>query len=468
MPAERALRIGIGGPVGSGKSSLVAALCRSLGDELRIGVVTNDIYTTEDALFLRRTGVLPPERILAVETGGCPHTAIRDDVSANLEAVAELERGQGPLDLVLVESGGDNLTAIFSPALADVQIFVIDVAGGDDIPRKGGPGITRSDLLVVNKEDLAELVGSDLERMRTDARDKRGARPVQFLSLRLDPLARPVADWVREQVDAAPRRRARHRRRRPRTTMATATATTTGTTSSHAGALRLRVERRGGRSVVTHAEGHVPYAARVVPGREGWARVVLVQTIAGPLAGDRAAIEVEVGPGAALEVVGERGDARVPVRRAGRATTCGCGVGEGARLAWLPQPLILAAGCDLDASLELELAAGAAARHARARRARPPRRGARPLPLAAALRARRRAAAPRRGRACPRGTPVDLDGAGAYGSLALLGLEPEPADPDELALAGPGRVLRALAPDAAPVHARLAATEAAWLDCLAR
>jgi urease accessory protein len=202
LPADRALRIGIGGPVGSGKSSLVAALCRSLGDELRIGVVTNDIYTTEDALFLRRTGVLPPERILAVETGGCPHTAIRDDVSANLEAVAELERSEGPLDLVLVESGGDNLTAIFSPALADVQIFVIDVAGGDDIPRKGGPGITRSDLLVVNKEDLAELVGSDLERMRSDARDKRGARPVQFLSLRLDPQARPVAGWVREQVSA--------------------------------------------------------------------------------------------------------------------------------------------------------------------------------------------------------------------------------------------------------------------------
>jgi urease accessory protein len=200
LPADRALRIGIGGPVGSGKSSLVAALCRSLGDELRIGVVTNDIYTTEDALFLRRTGVLPPGRILAVETGGCPHTAIRDDVSANLEAVAELERSEGPLDLVLVESGGDNLTAIFSPALADVQIFVIDVAGGDDIPRKGGPGITRSDLLVVNKEDLAELVGSDLERMRADARDKRGARPVQFLSLRLDPLAQPVAGWVRKKV----------------------------------------------------------------------------------------------------------------------------------------------------------------------------------------------------------------------------------------------------------------------------
>jgi urease accessory protein len=200
LPPERALRIGIGGPVGSGKSSLVAALCRALGAELEIGVVTNDIYTSEDALFLRRTGVLPPERILAVETGGCPHTAIRDDVSANLEAVAELER-ESRLDLVLVESGGDNLTAIFSPALADVQIFVIDVAGGDDIPRKGGPGITRSDLLVINKEDLAEFVDSDLDRMRTDARDKRGARPVQFLSLRRDPLAGPVADWVRSRVE---------------------------------------------------------------------------------------------------------------------------------------------------------------------------------------------------------------------------------------------------------------------------
>jgi urease accessory protein len=199
LPPERALRVGIGGPVGSGKSTLVAALCRALGGELEIGVVTNDIYTTEDAQFLRRTGVLPPERILAVETGGCPHTAIRDDVSANLEAVAELEKTER-LDLVLVESGGDNLTAIFSPALADVQIFVIDVAGGDDIPRKGGPGIVRSDLLVVNKQDLAGLVGSDLERMRTDARDKRGSRPVQFISLRLDPEATPVADWVRDRV----------------------------------------------------------------------------------------------------------------------------------------------------------------------------------------------------------------------------------------------------------------------------
>ena len=198
--SRRALRVGLGGPVGSGKTATVAALCRALRDTLSIAVVTNDIYTREDADFLLRNAVLPPERITAVETGACPHTAIRDDISANLEAVEELEETVGPLDLVLVESGGDNLTATFSQGLVDAQIFVIDVAGGDDIPRKGGPGIVRSDLLVINKEDLAPFVGSDLDRMRTDARDKRGPRPVQLLSLRLDPLASPVADWVRERV----------------------------------------------------------------------------------------------------------------------------------------------------------------------------------------------------------------------------------------------------------------------------
>jgi urease accessory protein len=198
LQPERALRIGIGGPVGSGKSSLVAALCRSLGGELEVGVVTNDIFTSEDAAFLRRQGVLPDERIAAVETGCCPHTAIRDDITANLEAVAELE-GRCNLDLVLVESGGDNLTAIFSPALADRQIFVIDVAGGDDIPRKGGPGIARSDLLVINKSDLAPYVGSDVARMVTDANARRDGKPVVVLSLVDDPGAEAVARWVREQ-----------------------------------------------------------------------------------------------------------------------------------------------------------------------------------------------------------------------------------------------------------------------------
>jgi urease accessory protein len=197
----RALRVGIGGPVGSGKSSLIAALCHELGD-LRLGVVTNDIYTTEDARFLRSTGVLPEERISAVQTGGCPHTAIRDDIAANLEAVSELEDATGPLDLVFVESGGDNLTAIFSPALADVQVFVIDVAAGDDIPRKGGPGITRADLLVINKTDLAELVGSDVGQMLAESRDRRDALPVMATSLRGPAGARAVADWVRGALAA--------------------------------------------------------------------------------------------------------------------------------------------------------------------------------------------------------------------------------------------------------------------------
>ncbi|MFI2371290.1 urease accessory protein UreG [Streptomyces sp. NPDC018833] len=200
--ARRALRIGLGGPVGSGKTATVAALCTALRDEFSIAVVTNDIYTREDAEFLLRNAVLPPERIQAVETGACPHTAIRDDISANLEAVEDLEDGVGPLDLVLVESGGDNLTATFSKGLVDAQIFVIDVAGGDDIPRKGGPGVTTADLLVVNKTDLAPYVGSDLARMAGDAEQQRGELPVVFTSLREPDGVRPVADWVRAQLAA--------------------------------------------------------------------------------------------------------------------------------------------------------------------------------------------------------------------------------------------------------------------------
>ncbi|MCT2589511.1 urease accessory protein UreG [Streptomyces sp. N2-109] len=197
---RRALRIGLGGPVGSGKTATVAALCRVLRDELSIAVVTNDIYTREDAEFLLREAVLPAERITAVETGACPHTAIRDDISANLEAVEDLEDALGPLDLVLVESGGDNLTATFSKGLVDAQIFVIDVAGGDDIPRKGGPGVTTADLLVVNKTDLAPYVGSDLEGMARDAKAQRGELPVAFTSLKNEGGVKPVADWVRERL----------------------------------------------------------------------------------------------------------------------------------------------------------------------------------------------------------------------------------------------------------------------------
>ncbi|WP_316251012.1 MULTISPECIES: urease accessory protein UreG [Streptomyces] len=199
---RRALRIGLGGPVGSGKTATVAALCRALRDSYALAVVTNDIYTREDAEFLLREAVLPPERITAVETGACPHTAIRDDISANLEAVEDLEESVGPLDLVLVESGGDNLTATFSKGLADAQVFVIDVAGGDDIPRKGGPGVTSADLLVVNKTDLAVHVGSDLARMAADAKEQRCELPVILQSLRSGEGVGPVAAWVREQLTA--------------------------------------------------------------------------------------------------------------------------------------------------------------------------------------------------------------------------------------------------------------------------
>ncbi|UNO38598.1 urease accessory protein UreG [Streptomyces sp. MST-110588] len=198
--SRRALRIGLGGPVGTGKTATVAALCRALRDELSIAVVTNDIYTREDAEFLLREAVLPAERITAVETGACPHTAIRDDISANLEAVEDLEEQVGPLDLILVESGGDNLTATFSKGLVDAQIFVIDVAGGDDIPRKGGPGVTTADLLVINKTDLAPYVGVDLEGMARDAKAQRGELPVAFTALKAEGGVAPVVDWVRARL----------------------------------------------------------------------------------------------------------------------------------------------------------------------------------------------------------------------------------------------------------------------------
>ncbi len=202
MPREpgRPLRVGVGGPVGSGKTALVASLCQLLSAEMHLAVVTNDIYTTEDADFLRQAGVLDEERIVAVETGCCPHTAIRDDIAANVDAVEALEQRFAPLDLVLVESGGDNLTATFSYGLVDVQIFVVDVSGGDKVPRKGGPGVSQSDLLVVNKTDLAPLVGADLAVMAADAAVARGARPVLFTCLRQASGAAPIEVWLRQQL----------------------------------------------------------------------------------------------------------------------------------------------------------------------------------------------------------------------------------------------------------------------------
>jgi urease accessory protein len=180
------LRVGIGGPVGSGKTALTLALCKRLRDEYNIAVVTNDIYTREDAEFLTRNGALAPERIVGVETGGCPHTAIREDASMNLAAVADLCGRFDALDIVFVESGGDNLAATFSPELSDLTLYVIDVAAGEKIPRKGGPGITKSDLLIINKIDLAPMVGASLEVMDRDAKRMRGERPFVFTNLKVD------------------------------------------------------------------------------------------------------------------------------------------------------------------------------------------------------------------------------------------------------------------------------------------
>jgi urease accessory protein len=197
---SRAFRVGIAGPVGSGKTALVDYLSRQLWPGCNLAVVTNDIYTKEDAEFLLRQGTLPRERVRGVETGGCPHAAIREDASMNLEAIADFEHSLPGLELVFIESGGDNLAAAFSPELVDVSVYVIDVAGGDKIPRKGGPGITRSDLLVINKTDLAPHVGASLEVMERDARRMRGERPFVFTDLKSGDGAQAVVGWLRTQL----------------------------------------------------------------------------------------------------------------------------------------------------------------------------------------------------------------------------------------------------------------------------
>jgi len=196
----RPLRIGVGGPVGSGKTALVETLCVRLRDRYDLAVITNDIYTQEDAQFLTRRGALSQERVLGVETGGCPHTAIREDASVNLEAVHQLLGRFPALEMLFVESGGDNLAATFSPELVDATIYVIDVAGGDKIPRKGGPGITRSDLLIINKIDLAPYVGADLGVMERDSKRMRGDRPFVFTNLRDGTGADLVVDWIRREL----------------------------------------------------------------------------------------------------------------------------------------------------------------------------------------------------------------------------------------------------------------------------
>ena len=196
MSSNGPLRVGIGGPVGSGKTALMEGLCRAFRGSHEIAAITNDIYTKEDAEFLLRAGALAPERILGIETGGCPHTAIREDASINLAGIAQMCRRFPALDLILIESGGDNLAATFSPELADITLYVIDVAAGDKIPRKGGPGITRSDLLIINKIDLAPLVGASLEVMDIDARRMRGDKPFIFASIRAGTGVADIASFI--------------------------------------------------------------------------------------------------------------------------------------------------------------------------------------------------------------------------------------------------------------------------------
>ena len=208
-PQHNPLRVGIGGPVGSGKTALCEVLCKRMRETYDMGVITNDIYTKEDMEILLRAGALPPERIIGVETGGCPHTAIREDASINLEAIARMQADFPNLDLILVESGGDNLAATFSPELSDLTVYVIDVAGGEKIPRKGGPGITRSDLLIINKTDLAPHVGANLDIMASDAKKQRGDRPFVFTNLRKGEGVDEVIEFIRKQglLDEARRQR---------------------------------------------------------------------------------------------------------------------------------------------------------------------------------------------------------------------------------------------------------------------
>jgi urease accessory protein len=200
MTHTAAVRLGIGGPVGSGKTALVDVLCKRMRDEYRLGVVTNDIFTREDMEFLVRSGALPADRIVGVQTGGCPHTAIREDASMNFDALDDLGRRHPDLDLVFLESGGDNLAASFSPELVDAAIYVIDVSGGDKIPRKGGPGVTRSDLLVINKIDLAPHVGASLEVMARDARAVRGDRPFIFSNLKTGEGLESIVSWIQREL----------------------------------------------------------------------------------------------------------------------------------------------------------------------------------------------------------------------------------------------------------------------------
>ncbi len=324
--------------MGSGKTATVAALCRALRDEVSLAVVTNDIYTREDAEYLLREAVLPPERITAVETGACPHTAIRDDISANLEAVEDLEDSVGPLDLVLVESGGDNLTATFSKGLVDAQIFVIDVAGGDDVPRKGGPGVTTADLLVVNKTDLAPYVGSDLGRMAVDAKARRGTGP--WCSSRCA-RTRGSRRWRPGCGGGSPRGRREHRGR-------------------PGGGGDPRPRGRPGRYRPARAGGPGPARRAADAGSGATAHVTLVGTMSGPHGGDHFTLRADVGAGARLRVGSAAATLALPGQHEGRARQdVRITVAAGGELHWLPEPLISVTGSELAVRTLVDLEPGA-------------------------------------------------------------------------------------------------------------
>ena len=382
MPeTSRSFRLGVAGPVGTGKTSLIALLCTALADRFEIGVVTNDIYTDEDAQFLRSAGVLDPARIRAVETGACPHTAIRDDVTANLLAIEDLEDDYAALDLVLVESGGDNLTATFSPALVDAQIFVLDVAGGGDVARKGGPGIARADLLVLNKTDLAPYVGVDLPRMLADATNARDGRPVVCLS-RHDPASiDQLTSWVTQMtarvrdgqhvpVDPGPMAPHNHRTTTATTTAtSTATATRTGrpmtTTMTTRPVIRVMTTRievgrdDGGRLRCDLTPGAL--APRLIHRDQHTVRVGLVATMALLLAGDDVVIDVHVGPGVALEIIETGGTVAYDMRGGSASWRVTATVEQGSALVWSGLPLVVSGGAVVARVTELHLAADALA-----------------------------------------------------------------------------------------------------------
>ena len=349
----RALRLGVAGPVGTGKSSLIALICRELGAELSLAVVTNDIYTDEDARFLRSAGVLAPERIRAVETGACPHTAIRDDVTQNLIAVEDLERDFAPVDVVLVESGGDNLTATFSPALVDAQFFVLDVAGGGDVARKGGPGIARADVLIVNKTDLAPHVGVDVEQMVRDATQARDGRTVIALSRTDRASIEALTRWVRQILGRLPRRGSSApgsradgparacRRHRPYSL------------SDHPD------RRRGGRGPAAAAPAAGSAAGSGHGNTAEACRIGLVATTALLLGGDTVELVVEVGPGAALDLFDVAGTVAYHGRGQPATWHTSVVVAEGGRLRYRGEPFVVAEGADVARTLVATLVGSA-------------------------------------------------------------------------------------------------------------